>query len=101
MKNRIVYLGLLCLLWACNNGSAPPEQEDLFELKDNQAIGIDFSNDLTYTREFNVYKYRNFYNGGGVAIGDVNNDGHWDAGYGVHHNQNSRSSVHSMILFHH
>ncbi|NRA48445.1 MAG: CRTAC1 family protein, partial [Phaeodactylibacter sp.] len=47
----------------------------LFELKDNERTGIDFSNDLTYTSEFNVYKYRNFYNGGGVAIGDVNNDG--------------------------
>ena len=47
----------------------------LFEKKDLAAIGIDFANDLSYSREFNVYKYRNFYNGGGVAIGDVNNDG--------------------------
>jgi hypothetical protein len=47
----------------------------LFQMKDNAAIGVEFSNDLSYTKDFNVYKYRNFYNGGGVAIGDINNDG--------------------------
>jgi enediyne biosynthesis protein E4 len=36
---------------------------------------IDFQNTLAYNAQFNIYKYRNFYNGGGVAIGDVNNDG--------------------------
>lgn len=37
--------------------------------------GIQFENKLTYTEEFNPYTYRNFYNGGGVALGDINNDG--------------------------
>ena len=62
---------------ACQNERSADSKPDgpLFSLKDNAAIGIDFSNDLSYTKDFNVYKYRNFYNGGGVAIGDVNNDG--------------------------
>ncbi len=47
----------------------------LFVLKDNASIGVEFSNNLTSTPEFNVYKYRNFYNGGGVGLGDINNDG--------------------------
>ena len=37
--------------------------------------GFSFSNNLTFDEAFNIYTYRNFYNGGGVAIGDINNDG--------------------------
>ncbi|QCW98641.1 hypothetical protein FGM00_00335 [Aggregatimonas sangjinii] len=48
--------------------------ELVFRLLDSSRTGIDFSNDLNYSNGFNVYKYRNFYNGGGVAIGDINND---------------------------
>lgn len=36
---------------------------------------IHFTNSLAETKAFNVFNYRNFYNGGGVAIGDLNNDG--------------------------
>ncbi|MCA6472511.1 MAG: VCBS repeat-containing protein, partial [Chitinophagaceae bacterium] len=36
---------------------------------------IQFQNNIQETKEFNVFKYRNFYNGGGVATGDINNDG--------------------------
>ncbi|MEZ4986077.1 MAG: VCBS repeat-containing protein [Saprospiraceae bacterium] len=77
MEQKIIAWLALALLLGCGKGDAPVEapQAALFELKDNEAIGLVFSNDLTYTRDFNVYKYRNFYNGGGVAIGDINNDG--------------------------
>src|SRR5437762_12353489 len=37
--------------------------------------GIRFSNTVHHTKEQNILNYRNFYNGGGVAIGDINNDG--------------------------
>ncbi|WP_299529612.1 VCBS repeat-containing protein [Ulvibacterium sp.] len=52
-----------------------PEPEKVFRLLDESSTGINFSNNLAYDNEFNVYKYRNYYNGGGVAIGDINNDG--------------------------
>lgn len=58
-------------------GCSPEKRqgETLFILRDNNETGIGFSNNLTDTNDFNVYKYRNYYNGGGVGIGDVNNDG--------------------------
>jgi hypothetical protein len=37
--------------------------------------GISFNNTLSESKDFNVFKYRNFYNGGGVATGDLDNDG--------------------------
>ncbi|MDH3648499.1 MAG: VCBS repeat-containing protein [Saprospiraceae bacterium] len=40
--------------------------------------GVTFENTLEFRREFNIYTYRNFYNGGGVGIADVNNDGYVD-----------------------
>ncbi len=36
---------------------------------------IDFENSLEETDEFNIIEYLYFYNGGGVAAGDINNDG--------------------------
>ncbi|MEO5581893.1 MAG: VCBS repeat-containing protein, partial [Saprospiraceae bacterium] len=47
----------------------------LFTLLSPSYTHVDFSNDLTYSEQFNAYTYRNFYNGGGVGLGDINNDG--------------------------
>lgn len=63
-------LGLFFLL-SCNTNQAPT----LFQLQDLKSVGMEFSNDLTFSNDFNVYKYRNYYNGGGVSLGDINNDG--------------------------
>lgn len=61
------------LLLSC---SKTTEKETLlFELMDKDWTGIEFRNDLNYTENFNPYLFRNFYNGAGVAIGDINNDG--------------------------
>ena len=42
------------------------------------ATGITFSNDLRYTDALNPYTYRNFFNGGGVGVGDFDGDGRPD-----------------------
>lgn len=67
-----LYFFLLCLCWGCSPIETVTEK--LFTDITLQS-GIDFSNNLTYTDEHNPYTYRNFYNGAGVAIGDINNDG--------------------------
>lgn len=74
MKLRnLKFLGLLGLAIAC----APKEKNEpaLFQKVDAQVSGVNFTNELVYDDEFNIYTYRNFYNGGGVAIGDIDNDG--------------------------
>jgi hypothetical protein len=59
-------------LGACQS---PAGKDTLFTLLPSSKTGISFENTLRETEDFNVMKYGYFYNGGGVAIGDVNNDG--------------------------
>ncbi len=49
--------------------------DTLFTEVSSSQSGIDFENKLKFDQQFNIYTYRNFYNGGGVALGDINNDG--------------------------
>ena len=55
--------------------SSNEEKKPLFTEIDIKQSGINFVNTLPFNKEFNIYTYRNFYNGGGVALGDINNDG--------------------------
>lgn len=78
-------LSWLCIATACSRApeadgydpraTAPPPGETLFSLLPSSYTGVRFSNGLTETRDLNVFTYRNFYNGGGVAIGDLTGDG--------------------------
>jgi hypothetical protein len=68
---KVISFCSLLFFLSCKNNS----ELKLFELTDPDDTGLQFSNDVPYTEEFNTYTYRNFYNGGGVAIGDINNDG--------------------------
>ncbi|MBX2969256.1 MAG: VCBS repeat-containing protein [Cyclobacteriaceae bacterium] len=47
----------------------------MFEVLEPVKAGIDFENTLTPTDDFNIIDYLYFYNGGGVAVGDINGDG--------------------------
>ncbi len=47
----------------------------LFERIPESVSGVNFSNPLSFDKKFNIYTYRNFYNGAGVGLGDFNNDG--------------------------
>ncbi len=54
--------------------SDSPKQVLFEEIPANKS-GITFTNTVENTEDLNIFNYRNFYNGGGVAIGDLNNDG--------------------------
>jgi enediyne biosynthesis protein E4 len=71
--NRIVAYFLFFVLLLSVPSCRDESKQTLFRLMEN--TGISFSNDLVDTKDFNVLTFRNFYNGGGVAIGDINNDG--------------------------
>ncbi|MGH2647134.1 MAG: FG-GAP repeat domain-containing protein, partial [Ginsengibacter sp.] len=60
---------------SCNAPENKAPSQSLFQLQPSSATGIDFYNKVTDTKEMNIFNYHNFYNGGGVAIGDINNDG--------------------------
>jgi hypothetical protein len=76
---RITIVLLLLTLFSCNTPKESAQRQNnskaLFTKLTSEETGITFANEITETRDFNVFRYRNFYNGGGVAIGDVNNDG--------------------------
>lgn len=46
-----------------------------FRLMDSSKTGIDFKNTISESDSFNVITYEYIYNGAGVGIGDLNNDG--------------------------
>ena len=74
-NKNIYFLFFLLLLQLISCKSSTESNETIFELLSADKTRIDFENNLSYSDEFNIYKYRNFYNGGGVGLGDINNDG--------------------------
>ncbi|MBK5278923.1 MAG: VCBS repeat-containing protein [Bacteroidia bacterium] len=69
---------LYCLVASFIVGCSSADQKEkltLFTKVGPEHSGIDFVNALPFDQDFNIYTYRNFYNGGGVALGDINNDG--------------------------
>lgn len=73
-KHRLLPLLTVTLfsvsITSCTESGDPP----LFEELSPKETKVTFENQLRSDSEFNVYKYRNFYNGGGVAVADVNQD---------------------------
>ena len=80
---KIYFIGICLAFAACDqdkqeNDAAIDQEPTLFTTMSTEETGIDFVNAIKNQSDFNIFKYRNFYNGGGVAIGDINNDGTMD-----------------------
>jgi enediyne biosynthesis protein E4 len=71
----VLLLLLLVLLSLGGCSRAEPPEPPLFELLEPERTGISFVNELPESPEFNILNYLYYYNGGGVAVGDVNNNG--------------------------
>ncbi len=67
-KFTTLFLGFLII--SCNQ-----KKDQLFVSAKSQETGIGFKNTISETNALNILDYIYFYNGGGVAIGDINNDG--------------------------
>lgn len=69
MRPLLSLLLIPMLLFSCG------KPDTLFEKKSSAETGIDFVNMITESKENNVFTYQYYYNGNGVAVGDVNGDG--------------------------
>lgn len=69
MNRLLIILLATTLVVSCKKGGS------LFENPKAQNTGVEFTNTLTETDDLSILDYLYFYNGGGVSIGDINNDG--------------------------
>lgn len=75
-KKIILAAAVLSVLFSCGDKRGErPSRDTLFQLVSSKSSGVDFANKLENEKDFNIFTYRNFYNGGGVGIADINNDG--------------------------
>lgn len=81
------FSGVLLVLAACSSNSGK-QGKPLFTKISSATSGITFTNQLVFDQKFNIYTYRNFYNGAGVGLGDFNNDGLLDIYFTANQGQN-------------
>ena len=94
-KLLLFFITLLPWITSCQPGQdATVHDHFLFRAVTAEASGVDFANTLQETNRQNFLTYPYFYNGGGVAVGDLDNDGLDDlfftgnmAGDRLYHNQ--------------
>ena len=73
--SKLIFSLFLLLLFASCEKEKIQETDTLFSLINEKQTNIDFVNHVTENTYFNFLNYPYVYNGGGVAVGDINNDG--------------------------
>lgn len=68
----LICLGMVCIPLHSSKGQ---DYQAKFEKLSPKKTGINFKNQLREDSQNNILRYEYFYNGGGVAVGDLNNDG--------------------------
>lgn len=77
-KNYISILTYLLISLLVTITACKKSQNTLFKKLSASKTNIHFSNDITETEDFNILNFHYIYNGGGVGVGDFNNDGFQD-----------------------
>ncbi|RYZ52905.1 MAG: hypothetical protein EOP49_08490, partial [Sphingobacteriales bacterium] len=90
MKRLPFHIILFCSMALLITGCQADKKagSPLFVTHGKERTGIDFSNNLTYSPAFNLFKYMYFYNGSGIGAGDFNNDGKIDLFFASNQSQN-------------
>lgn len=70
----LLYSLVLCVLFGCTT-KKKKEKDYLLKRLTSNVTGVDFKNNVTDDIDNNIIKYIYFYNGAGVSVGDINNDG--------------------------
>lgn len=60
---------------SCNKAVENSGAHSLFREIDSTSSKVNFVNTIIDDKDFNIIEYLYYYNGGGVSIGDINNDG--------------------------
>ena len=76
MYRNLLFTILVCVAcFTCSRTENESGNTRLFKLIPPSKSGVEFSNIIKETLKQNILSYEYFYNGGGVALGDLNNDG--------------------------
>ena len=84
---QLIALGAVFFIAACQEKEVV-EAPTLFELQNTDSTKLVFTNQIQETEVANILTYQYFYNGGGVAVGDLNNDGLEDLYFTANQGQN-------------
>ena len=69
MKWHFYFLSIMIMMYSCQ------KTKPTFVKLESSKTNITFSNKLHETHTYNYFTYPYMYLGGGVAVGDINNDG--------------------------
>uniref|UniRef100_UPI003F70A80A FG-GAP repeat domain-containing protein n=1 Tax=Dyadobacter sp. TaxID=1914288 RepID=UPI003F70A80A len=75
MKKIVLMMLSVCAFFQACKPKKNQDEKPMFVVKDSAAIGVSFTNRVVGDEKMNLMDYLYFYNGGGVATGDINNDG--------------------------
>lgn len=82
-----LYIPFLVVLLMLGYGCNRQNDTAIFTVLTSDNTGLDFTNKLTPTNQFNIFHYMYYYNGAGVAAGDFNNDGLVDVFFAANQEQ--------------